>query len=335
MNKLILLLLPILGFALGWGIHAKFFTRIDNASTIQNIKEEIQRPLDRYTIENLSNAEVPEGKLNLVREIADEEKYVSYAFSFDFNPTLDKNIVKSTSGQINIPKEGNSLPLVLMLRGYIDQEAFITGDGTRKAAEFFAQNGFLTVAPDFLGYGQSDEEAGNIFETRFQTYTTVLSLIKSLNQIEKWNGEDIFIWGHSNGGQIALTTLEITYASYPTALWAPVSKAFPYSVLFFTDDSVDVGKLIRNELAKFEETYDVEKYSLTNYFDRISAPLLIQQGEQDEAFPKTWSDELVLKLKDIDKDVTYYTYPATDHNMRPSWNEAILKDLEFFSKHLK
>lgn len=335
MNKVLVFLLPILTFALGWGIHAKFFTRESTDSPIGTLKEEIGRPLDRYTIENLSEAKVPAGKFKMSREISDEEKYISNSFDFDFSPTLDKEVTKSTSGQINLPKGGNSSPLILMLRGYIDKEAFTTGDGTRRAAEYFAQNGFITVAPDFLGYGNSDEEAGNIFETRFQTYVTVLSLIKSLNQIERWNGEDIFLWGHSNGGHITLTILEITGASYPTTLWAPVSKPFPYSVLYYTDQSVDNGKLIRSELAKFESIYDVEKYSLANYLDKINAPLQIQQGEADDAVPLSWSNALVFNLKKLDKEVTYYTYPGTDHNMRPSWDEAVQKDLEFFQNYLK
>ena len=111
-----------------------------------------------------------------------------------------------------------------------------------------------------------------------------------------------------------------------------MSKFFPYSVLYYTEDSIDGGKLIRRELAKFEEIYDVEKYSLTNYLDRITAPILVQQGEADDAVPISWSDKLIKKLKDLDKQVTYYTYPSTDHNMRPSWDQVVQEDLVFFRK---
>ena len=68
--------------------------------------------------------------------------------------------------------------------------------GTKKIGEYFANNGYITLAPDFLGYGGSDSESENIFESRFQTYTTVVSLIKS---IEKgvlnpyWDGKNILI----------------------------------------------------------------------------------------------------------------------------------------------
>ena len=236
-----------------------------------------------------------------------------------------------------------------MFRGYIDKTLFRTGDGTRNAASYFAENGFITIAPDFLGYGGSDKESGNIFETRFQTYITAVSLIKTLEHIkfspqsvsgpdkitnQLINHSSLFLWGHSNGGQIALTTLEITGSDYPTTLWAPVSKPFPYSVLYYTDESEDRGKLIRSELSKFEEDYDVELYSLTNYLDRINAPIQIHQGTLDEAVPKIWSDTLVNLLKQKEKDITYYTYPGTDHNMRPSWDTVVELDLEFFKQNI-
>ena len=50
-------------------------------------------------------------------------------------------------------------------------------------------------------------ESSDIFESRFQTYTTVLTLAKSLDSLEKWDQKNIFIWAHSNGGQIVLTFL--------------------------------------------------------------------------------------------------------------------------------
>src|SRR5690606_5347887 len=99
-----------------------------------------------------------------------------------------------------------------------------------------------------------------------------------LNQINNWNNDDVFIWAHSNGGQIALTTLEATGKMIPTSLWAPVTKPFPYSVLYYTDESADRGKFIRTELAKFEAIYNADQFAITDYVDRIKAPIQLHQG---------------------------------------------------------
>jgi fermentation-respiration switch protein FrsA (DUF1100 family) len=315
------------------------------------------KPLEKYSIENLSKARVAAGRIKIIDEIDSEDDYTSYLFELLFDPTiLYTGILKTTTGQINIPK-GSSVsikkyPIILMLRGYVDQELYETGDGTKNAAGFFASNGFITIAPDFLGYAGSDKEADNIFESRFQTYTTALSLLKTIelldNSLEissdmtdppkllnhQITKSPIFIWGHSNGGQIAITLLEITKADYSTTLWAPVTKPFPYSILYYTDESEDRGKLIRSELAIFEADYDVEKYSFFNYLEFINAPLQVHQGTVDNAVPVGWNDDFTDIFLDLNLDLDYYTYPGADHNMRPVWDTVVERDLDFFNSFL-
>jgi len=293
------------------------------------------RVLDKYMIESLGKAQVQGGPVVLGDEHSNNALYSSYIFSLSLDPDLDQRAAKKVSGLINLPKGEGPFPVVVMFRGYADQKTYTTGTGTKRAGEYFSQNGFITLAPDFLGYAGSDKEAENIFESRFQTYVTGLSLLNSLDSLPGWDGQNIFIWGHSNGGQVALTLLEITQKDYPTVLWAPVSKPFPYSVLYYTDESDDGGKLIRRELAKFEDTYDVEFYSITNYYDRIRAPISLHQGTLDKEVPKDWSDELAEKLENLPSDFEYESYPGADHNLNPSWNTAVLRSLEFFKSKLK
>lgn len=295
----------------------------------------VNKPLLKYSIPALAKTDIKTGSINIDKQIYENEDYVSYIFKFSFYPEIDTDLVKTTTGQINIPKGDSKYPLILMLRGYVDQEKYTTGMGTKSAAKYYAENNFITIAPDFLGYADSDKEAGAIFETRFQTYSTVLSLIKSLEQIDKFDGNNIFLWGHSNGGQIALTVLELTGKVMPATLWAPVSKPFPYSVLYYTDESADRGKLIRKELAKFERLYNVDIYSFTNYLNKVNSPILIHQGTSDDAVPFTWSDNLVNQLKKIDKDITYHKYPGADHNLRPSWDDVVERDVNFFRNYVE
>lgn len=299
------------------------FVFVENGPSVANIVKPKERTLDKYTIENLAGADIKPGKL-----IVDKD---NQTFSFDFDPALNGNTA-STSGQIRIPGE-ETYPVVVMIRGYVDKEIFRTGIGTEPASKVFATNGYITIAPDFLGYGDSSPETQGPFEARFQTYTTIISLIKSVDQIPNWDHKNIFIWAHSNGGQIALTSLEITGFKYPAALWAPVSAPFPFSILYYEGELDDYGKALRSELAKFESSYDVDKYSITPYLDRIEAPIQLHQGTNDIYVPVGWSDDLYKKLKDLDKDITYYTYPGADHNMSPSWNTVVQRDLEFFAKN--
>ena len=311
-------------------------TLIQNPKGVEEITQTriIERPLEKYAIENLANTTWKTGTFDITEILSEEDDYTSHLFRFRFVPEISGGNFKTTTGVMNLPKGGaEKFPLILLMRGYVDQKTYTSGMGSKNAAAYFSQNGFMTIAPDFLGYAGSDSEAGNIFESRFQTYVTAVSLLRSIEGgiLEKyWDGKNILIWAHSNGGQVALVTLEVTGASYPTVLWAPVSKPFPYSVLYYTDESADRGKLIRSELSKFENLYDTEKYSPDNFYDKINAPIRIHQGTADDAVPLPWSNSLVTKLKSLGKDAVLIKHYGADHNLRPSWDTAIEQSLKFF-----
>lgn len=303
------------------------------------------KPLEKYTYDNLSKTEFIPSKITLGEILKDEEKFTSRKFYFYVDS-------KKVSGLINIPKIDGTYPVILMLRGFVEKEKYQTGIGTQRAGEYFVQNGYITIAPDFLGYGESDKPSDLAIEERFQTYVTILTLLKSIPNL---NGqllalknsegsnvnsqllsdpERVGLWAHSNGGQIALSVLEITGTNYPTVLWAPVSKPFPYSILYFTDEFDDRGKALRKAVASFEEDYDVEAYSPTNFYDRIQAPIQLHQGSADNAVPIQWSNILKKSLKDLNKEVEYFIYPGADHNLTPSWNAAVARSLNFYNKNL-
>jgi fermentation-respiration switch protein FrsA (DUF1100 family) len=113
-------------------------------------------------------------------------------------------------------------------------------------------------------------------------------------------------------------------------LWAPVSKPFPYNILYYTDDASDSGKWLRGQVAEFEKDYDVFNYSVDKYFDWIAIPVQLHQGSSDEAVPKAWTDNLTKTLKDKGKEINYYVYPGADHNLKPGWDSVVSRDVEWF-----
>lgn len=287
----------------------------------------LEKPLEKYTVVNLGKYQAKPSLITKEKVLKENENYTSYLISFN-----SRN--KKVTGMLNIPKGAGSFPVIVMFRGYIDPEIYFTGLGTVRAAEVFADNGFITIAPDFLGYGESDKEAENVFESRFETYNVALDTLASVSNIENADASKVAIWGHSNGGQIALTILEATQKPYPTTLWAPVTKPFPYSILYYTDEASDRGKFLRKELAKFENEYNADLYAITDYVERITAPIQFHQGTSDESVPQKWSDEFIKLLEDREVEVSYYTYPGADHNLTPGWNTVVQRDVEFFKKEL-
>ncbi|MDP3941119.1 MAG: prolyl oligopeptidase family serine peptidase [bacterium] len=313
-------------------------------SPLAKEKQEIFRPLEKYSFEALRKTSIARGKIEIGEVVKEEDGFVSRVFYF--YDSFD-NKRKKVSGLINLPvqKDGNStvFPIIIMNRGFVEREKFTTGEGTRRTGEEFAKNGFITLAPDFLGYGESDMPSVNAMEERFQTYTTDLSLLASLPSLDtalaksglsqKADTEKVGLWGHSNGGHITLAVLAITGKSYSTVLWAPVSKSFPYSILYYTDEYDDHGKALRKLTADFEKDYDAEKYSVTNYFKWVKAPIQLHQGIDDEAVPYRWSDLLSQTLKDDDVAISYFTYPGENHNFNNgSWSQAVARSVVFYNE---
>lgn len=290
------------------------------------------KPLLSYTFDNLAKRSYVRSEIKTGEELTfySGEKYEAKLFEF-----LSDG--KKVTGQINIPMTpmSNKMPVIIMLRGYVDREIYETGIGTNKVAGMLASEGYVTLAPDFLGYGGSDMPENDVWWERFSNPVVVLNLIASLDSLGFVDSSKIGIWAHSNGGQIALSVLEIMGKDYPTTLWAPVTKPFPYSILYYTDEFEDYGKVLRIEIARLERDYDVQEFSIENYFDRIQAPIQIHQGTSDDAVPVEWSNEFVAEMKELDKEIEYFVWEGADHNMLGSWNEVVAKDLEFFAKELK
>lgn len=295
------------------------------------------KPLEKYSIEALRTRKPQTGAIVIGAEQERTEEYISRIFTFESEG-------KKVSGQINLPAQEGTYPLIVMMRGFAPAETYFTGEGSQRAGQYLAARGYITVSPDFLGFGESDEPSGDAMESRFQTYTTVLDLIASLPAISseiqtqfpggpRADLKKTGMWAHSNGGHIALTVLEVTGASYPTVLWAPVTKPFPYSVFYYMDEAGDGGKMLRKIVAEFETNYNADRFSLTEYTDLIKAPIQLHQGTADEAVPLRWSDEFNFQMTEKEKDFEYVVHDGEDHNFsKGGWDEVMKQTEEFFKK---
>lgn len=314
------------------GASLYFWQNSSSIVTITATPEPKLTPLAKYSFENLKKRFEEKtylgSEIKLERKLKEEDKFTAYIFSF----TTDG---KKVTGQLNLPNGKGPFPVVVMLRGYADREVYFTGLGTRKAAGHFAENGFITLAPDFLGFGGSDWESADIIEARFERPVTVLNLLSSIKTLPQADTKNVFLWGHSNGGQIAISVLEITQKLIPTILWVPVTRGFPESVTDYIGELDDQGKMVIASISAFLKDYKPEQFSVTGYFQDIQAPLLVHQGLADPLVKEEWTNEFVEKLRGMGKIVDYYTYPRNDHNLSRDWDTVVERDLEFLKKNLK
>lgn len=352
-------LIVVMSFYLGYYYHAH--TQAIPMSTGATPNSEPLKPLLAYTLPALKAKVAPPHTIHLEKVLSHHQQAVSVLFFFEAEG-------KKISGLANFPLSDTVTGAILMLRGWAPQKNYQSGTGSKNAALVFAQNQMLTFAPDFLGYGESDEPPADVLQARFEKPWQIKQLISDLHSGEINCSDSIMqessspiltnictqkklpqrlplgMWAHSNGGQIALSTLEIADIPIPTTLWAPVSVGFPYNILFFTDEEADEGKASRRFIANFEKDYDSDLFSHSQNLALLpdGLPLQIHHGSGDEAALIAWSDELMEKLKNLNQEktppqqwqLTYYRYPGANHNLQPNWQQVIERDLAFFRQHL-
>jgi dipeptidyl aminopeptidase/acylaminoacyl peptidase len=242
---------------------------------------------------------------------------------------------KKITGMMNVPltPKSNKMPALIMIRGFADNEGYYTGSGSWKAADYFAQQGFVTVSLDFLGFGGSDYESRDILEARFEKVMSVMDLVESVKNLDFVDPNRIGIWAHSNGGQIALSVLEVTGTNLPTTLWAPMTNPFPQSVLDTAGDD-PAGQKVKQTIADFEKKYDSRRYAFENYYQWISAPIMIHQGTADVWCKMEWQEDVVNHLRNLNNEATLYKYVEDDHNLKNNWDMVVGRDVQFFTRTL-
>ena len=294
----------------------------------ENLKTRINKASEIKTIGQVLT--VMEARKELVKRGDLKGKtfdFESRAISFESNG-------KKISGMMNLPVwyENKKSPVVIMIRGFADSEGYFIGSGSWKVADELARNGFVTVSLDFLGFGLSDGESKDILEARFEKPVGVLDLIESVKKLDFVDSNKIGIWAHSNGGQIAISILEITSKNYPTVLWAPMTNPFPNSVLDTMDENSESGKIVKTRIDEFEKEYDSNLYSIDNFYNWVGAPILIHQGTADVWCKVEWQQNLQSKLKELGKEVVLDIRDGNDHNLKQNWDEVMEQDIIFFKE---
>jgi len=280
---------------------------------------------------------------DIIIERLKEENKDYFVFTYSFT-TMNKKM----SGLLVYPKK-NPLGVILCFRGYSPNKGYYTGKGSQNTMKYYATHEYMAISLDFFGYGSSDDFVlENSHFSRYIMAISAVELYKSLNEksiLNKINKvvieypKNFFMWGHSNGGQVAITATEILGERIAITLWEPVSKPWPYSMTHYIKDNIEEGKELREWIKNiFEKDYDTNSYSLLYNVNLIADGSAIQlhQGTKDYAVPISWSNDFEAAIKKDNETrqnkiiFNYYIYKGADHNISQNWYEALNRDILFF-----
>lgn len=221
------------------------------------------------------------------------------------------------------------------------------GDYYRAIPELFAAMGFLVVMPDYRGHSDSEgfEYTDGMLESLYYT-EDVLALVAALDGIEDADLRNVFMWGHSMGGEVTLRALLATDVVKGASLWSSVGgeiwdQAFYYSryenplAADGAEHSKDVIDKLRADIAGLDGPFAWERSEPLRNLKHLTTPIIIQHAIGDRGAAYVWSARLAKELYLRSHPYEFHTYAGDDHLFKgPDLEQAAKLDGAFFDSFM-
>ncbi|UCF04704.1 MAG: alpha/beta fold hydrolase [bacterium] len=208
-------------------------------------------------------------------------------------------------------------------------------------AQFLANRGYAVLQPNFRsssGYGKEFFNAGKRKwgeEMQHDVTDGARYLIdKGIADPQK-----VAIFGGSYGGYATLAGLAFT----PDLYACGVSYVGPSNLITLLKSIPPywetMRKFFNEHVGDPDNPEDVERLKRQSPLfsaDKIKAPLLVVQGANDPRVKKAESDQIVVAMRDLSRDVEYIVAPDEGHGFAGEENRMafVVASERFFSKHL-
>jgi len=205
----------------------------------------------------------------------------------------------------------------------------------RAMFQSFLNRGYTIFAPNFRGSTGYGSEFVKLVEQDWG-HGPRLDCIEGIEWLFKQNitsPEKLFLVGGSYGGYMAL----LLHGRHPEYFKAVVD-IFGVSDLFTFVNSVPPHWKPIMERWLGDPERDKERFikdSPVTYLETMTKPMLVIQGATDPRVVKEESDQIVAKLKDLDRDVEYLVLEDEGHGFSKKENEIKVYQymLDFLEKH--
>lgn len=281
------------------------------------------------------------------KKITGEEVYGIYQPDICY---VDRDGVKRTL-QVIIPETAQhankKYPAILHVQG----SAWKKQDVYKRVGvmEDFAKKGFVTA---ILQYRESEIAS---FPAPVEDAKTGIRFLRKNAERFNIDPENIFLMGDSSGGNTAFITAFTAdmdcmdtdvYKEYSCKVNAVVDlygvscvkikEDFPTTPNRGEPDSPEGLEIGSKNVYEHPELSD--QITCMNYVKKElpSPPVFMMHGASDDTVAPNQSIQLYKKLKEEEKDATFYLVEGADHGHPYFWSESTLSLIEqFFKKHMK
>jgi dipeptidyl aminopeptidase/acylaminoacyl peptidase len=289
-----------------------------------------------YTIEGLRARSYGEGEIEIVDVMEQAQNFTRYLIAYHSDGLR-------ITGMMNRPRGDGPFPVVILNHGYYPLDVYRTGNGSKLAADYLANRGFLTLSPDFRSHAGSDN-APNLF--RAGHVIDALNLIPLAQKLPDAQPGKVGMWGHSNGGAITAKAIVVSDQIGAALIYSPASSNIVEDYQFRVErsgrraPSSTARGTISRVTTEFPVTPDqapdlYERLSPLPYLKYVSAPIQIHWGTADETVPYKWPGDLLEGLRAAGRQVEYFEYAGQPHSFTGAPNQLYLKRAaEFFAQAL-
>lgn len=245
------------------------------------------------------------------------------------------------------PKPYGGFPVIIFNHGYQVPKLYTPEGNYIAYMDALARAGYVIFKPDYRGNGKSE---GSPTSTYFSANYVIddLNAIASIKKYKDMNPNKIGIWGHSMGGSISFKVSEISRDVKAVVIWGGVVGSYNDIIynwqnrVSYKPDREDL--YLRNlglaELLAINGTPS-QNPGFWNSIDPVynleylKAPVQLHVGLSDNQVPPGFTNSLYKKLKDAGKNVEYFEYPGSNHDINQSFSLAMKRTLDFYDKYLK
>jgi dipeptidyl aminopeptidase/acylaminoacyl peptidase len=242
------------------------------------------------------------------------------------------------SGIMNKPNGKGPFPVVVLAHGYIDPKVYVTGQGFRREQDWLARNGYVALHIDYRNHAGSDKDPENDLSMRMGYAEDVINagLAVRNSTLPFIDKNKVALLGRSMGGGVAFQALVIKPGVYDAAITyaATSSNTADNFNKWQRYDSALGKKIIATYGSPEKEPEFWRTMSARNYFSRITEPILMIHGTNDESCDISWARATDAALAQAGKDATLIEYKGAGHYFYGPWNDSIKRVDKFLAKHL-
>lgn len=286
-------------------------------------------------IESLKKRNYPASEIVIEQTLPKRSNYLRYIASYHSDGLKIYGLLTIP----DTPRPDKGYPAILFLHGYVNPETYVTTGNYAESRDGLAKNGFITFKPDFRGHGKSEgsPQISHFSEGYLVDSLNALSALKIYPAVDPGR---IGVWGHSNGGGLALRMLVITKNIKAVVIWSGVVGTYQdlletYRTKVPWLPLMDDPALVKNRGLPSTNPEFWNKLDAYNYLKDITAPIQLHHGTADEEVPIEFSIHLKNELEKAGKTVEFYQYPGDKHNLSgANFYTAIQRSIDFFKNNL-